>query len=117
MSHSIPIELNGGAAPAPVTQPVPLAPAKAAAPITSLTQAIATISRRPTYANSPGEEWSTRELQLTEQALRTGGLEAAYKVVPHRSKAAVRGRLQRAGLIPARAAAEAARGAAMRQEP
>ena len=95
MSHSIPIQLNGGTetTPAPVAAP-PVVPFPTLAPKPT--------TPRPTYANYAGEEWSTRELQLVEQAFRTSGYEAAYKVVPHRSKPAVRGRLQRAGLIPSR---------------
>lgn len=111
MSHAIPFALKGenvqaASAPvAPPTQVVPLRPA--AAPITTIAQAREIVQSRPsvgrpTYANHAGEEWATREFSLVENAFRTGGLEAAYKIVPHRTKPAVRGRLQRAGLIPRR---------------
>lgn len=100
MSHAIPFALKGEnvqatTAPiAPASQPVPLAPAATAAPAAS--------TLKPPFARKAGAEWSWSEVRLAEQSYRTAGLDAAYRAIPHRSRPAVRGRLQRAGLIPKR---------------
>lgn len=57
------------------------------------------VARKPVYARSAGQTWSTKEEELVSHAYKTAGLQAAYNAVPHRSHPAVRGWLQRRGLI------------------
>lgn len=92
MNHAIPFALKGEnvQTAAPVTQAVPLAPTVApAAPSTP----------KPTFARAAGDERSWAEMRLLDVTYRATGLAACYNAIPHRSKAAVRGRLQRAGLV------------------
>lgn len=96
MSHSIPIALQGEQA-KPASAPTTAVALPPTAPVVSTVTL-----NRPTYAAAKGRHWTDRECRLVEEAFRTGGHEAAYKVVPHRGKPAVRGQLQRLGLIPAR---------------
>jgi len=99
MSHAIPIEIRGENPTRAVNAPV--APTTQLVPLNSLP---VMHPAKPPFARSAGAEWSIKELQLVEQSFRTAGHAAAYQAIPHRSKAAVRGRLQRAGLVPKRAA-------------
>lgn len=99
MSHAIPIELRGEsstAAPvAPATQAVPLAPA---AP-TVVCAPLSPRGPKPVFARDPGKEWAWKEREIVSTSFRSAGLDAAYRAIPHRSKAAIRGQLQRCGLI------------------
>lgn len=76
------------AAPAPFVQPPP--------PVLSYRRPA---GRIPTYARAAGKVWSQKEEELVSHAFRTAGLHAAYNAVPHRTRPAVRGWLQRHGFI------------------
>lgn len=112
MSHAIPFAIKGGgpsgnvgtihAAP---SQVVPLAPPVSTGFSSPPTIKVKVLGPKPTYARAARAEWSLRECQLAEHSYRIAGLSAAYNAVPHRTKPAVRGRLQRAGLVPKRNAA------------
>jgi hypothetical protein len=92
-------------APAPTVAIVTPAPAPAAAPAPFVQLPSPVLSYRrpagriPTYARAAGKAWSQKEEELVSHAFRTAGLQAAYNAVPHRTKPAVRGWLQRNGYI------------------
>ena len=57
------------------------------------------IVSKPPHARYAGQVWSRVEGELATFAFRTAGLAAAYNAVPHRTRPAVRGWLQRRGLV------------------
>jgi len=60
------------------------------------------VRKKPAHARNVGQRWSNAEQQLVRDAFKTAGLAAAYNAAAHRSRPAVRGFLQRAGLVPPR---------------
>lgn len=107
--------------PAPAPAPTAVAPPPAPPVVTPVDPASAVIlptavpsqtyrrptPRKPVYARDAGKSWSQKEQTLVEHAFRVAGLTAAYNAVPHRTPAAVRGWLQRRGLIAKTPAAPA----------
>lgn len=78
----------------------PLPPVQPAQPAAPATNGCAVPRTQPTYARPAGRKWSHKERDLTLQTFATGGLAAVYILQAHRSRPAIRGFLQRAGVIP-----------------
>ena len=98
-----PYLLNPGPNNTVVASPIETAPAIPMTPLPpdqKFVVPILYVRQKPAHARNVGQRWSTAEQQLVRDAFKTAGLAAAYNAAAHRSRPAVRGFLQRAGLIP-----------------